>query len=71
MKEEVLELLKSKDLKSGGKCGIRLIDFNLPIKELELVLDELFHEGLINYHDNQHGKLVMFSKQLNIFDSGA
>ena len=71
MKEEVLELLKSKDLKSGGKCGIRLIDFNMPLKELGLILDELFTDGLITYHDNQHGKLVMFSKQINIFDAGA
>lgn len=71
MKNKVLELLKAKNLNSGGKCGIRLIDFNLPLKELELVLDELFTEGLITYHDNQHGKLVMFSEQLNIFDAGA
>lgn len=71
MKEQVLELLKAKKISSGGKCGIKLIDFNLPLKELEPILNDLFEDGLITFHDNHHGKLVMISNQINIFDAGA
>lgn len=58
MKNKVLEILNKKHESSGGHCGVKLIDFGMDTNQLKLVLNELFKEGKISVHDNQHGKLI-------------
>ena len=58
MKQDVLKQIKDKSTSSGGHCGLKLVDFNIPLEKLKPILNELFTEGLITVHDNQHGKLI-------------
>ena len=58
MKTKIINQLISKQNQTAGHCGTRLTEFNLPLKELKLILNELFKEGVITVHDNQHGKII-------------
>jgi len=62
MKNKVLDLLEKKHKSSGGHCGIKLVDFGINIKDLKIILNELFKEKKISVHDSPHGKLIKLKK---------
>lgn len=57
---QVIDLLKEKHKKSGGHCGIVLVNFGIDLKKLKPILNKLYKEKLISIHDNQHGKLIKY-----------
>ena len=66
MKDQVIKQIKEKHISSGGKCGVKLIDFGISIKKLKPILNQLYKDDLITVHDNHHGKLVMLKKSLEL-----
>ena len=54
---KVLEILTELHKRSGGHNGLTWVKFNVPIKELKPVIQQLKKEKIITAHDNQHGTI--------------
>lgn len=67
MKNEILNVIKSKYESSGGNNGVYLTQFNFDKKELSKILNELFKEKLIKVSFGVHGKMAMLNKRKKTF----
>jgi len=59
---KILEKLKLKDKQSGGHNGCYIFDFEGNFSELKLVINELYKNNIITYHDGIHGKIFKIKK---------
>ena len=71
METAILNILKEKNTKSGGHCGIYiphlLLKLNIKYNDIKGTLNSLYKQKLITTREGSQGKLIFYKQHKNAY----